>query len=134
MKLTSAIRILVVEDDVDTRNLIKVILRKTGFKNLYSAVDGEEALKVMKISYMEDKPIQLILADWSMPRLDGIGFLNKLKESSDFKDIPFLMVTADSDRTHVVEAINAGVSGYLIKPITPDKLNQQIVQVVKKAP
>ena len=134
MKLTNTLRILVVEDDVDTRNLIKVILRKTGFKNLSSAVDGEDALKVMKVSYMEDKPIQLILADWTMPRLDGISFLNKLKQSNDFKEVPFLMITADSDRAHVVEAINSGVSGYLIKPITPDKLNQKIVQVVKKAP
>jgi two-component system chemotaxis response regulator CheY len=133
MKLTTNLKILIVEDDLDTRNLIKVILRKLGFKNLHSTSDGEEAVEYMKKSYMEDKPVGLVLADWNMPKLDGISFLRKLRNSSDFKRIPFLMVTADSDRAHVVEAINEGVSGYLIKPITPDVLKEKIVKVIQNA-
>jgi two-component system chemotaxis response regulator CheY len=134
MKLTANLRILVVEDDLDTRNLIKVILRKEGFKSIDSCVDGIEAIGYMKKSHEEGNPIQLILADWNMPNLDGISFLNALKKSNEFSSVPFIMVTADSDRTHVVEAINAGVSGYVIKPITPDQLKDKIVQVVKAAP
>lgn len=133
MKLTTNLRILIVEDDLDTRNLLKVILRKLGFKNLSSTSDGEEAIEFMKKAYMEDKSIDLVLADWNMPKLDGISFLMKLRNSSDFKTIPFLMITADSDRTHVVEAINSGVSGYLIKPITPDVLKDKIIKVIKEA-
>ena len=133
MKLTRNLKILIVEDDLDTRNLIKVILRKLGFTNLQSTSDGEEAIDYMKKSYMEDKSVELVLADWNMPKLDGISFLLKLRNSSDYKTIPFLMITSDNDKTHVVKAINAGVSGYLIKPITPDVLRDKIIKVVKNA-
>ncbi|OUR99787.1 hypothetical protein A9Q84_01805 [Halobacteriovorax marinus] len=133
MKITANMKILVVEDDLDTRNLIKTLLRKQGFKNIHSVVDGVEGLDFLEKAFIEDSPVKLILADWNMPKLDGISFLNHLKNSIDFKGIPFVMVTADNDRQHVVEAINSGVSEYLIKPIKPEILVEKMVSAVKKA-
>lgn len=132
MKLTAGLRILVIEDDLDTRNLIKAILAKEGFKNILSCRDGVEGMGQMRNSLSNHCPIDLVLADWNMPNLDGMSLLGVLKGSHEFSSVPFIMVTADNEQSHVLEAINAGVSSYVIKPVTPKKLRDKIVRVVKR--
>lgn len=132
MRINPDTSILIVDDDDDVINYMKTLLRKNGYLNIHAESDGVKAVDYVEQSYMENKKIDVILADWEMPELDGIHFLDYLKRNADFNDIPFVMVTADSDRVHVVEAINHGVSQYLIKPFDEKKLMSKINQVMKR--
>jgi len=126
MKISPSLKILVVDDCLDTRNHIKLILRKKGFKKVVGAHDGNEGIEVLNKSFDEYDPVCLVLADWSMPDMDGIQFLSKMRTDSRFKDIPFIMVTGDNDREHVIQAISTGVDNYMVKPIKADTLLQKI--------
>ncbi|WP_372652198.1 response regulator [Halobacteriovorax sp.] len=132
MRTNTHMNILIVDDDDDVINYMRTLLRKNGYKNIHTEKDGVRAVDYVEQSYMENKTIDMILADWEMPELDGIHFLDYLKRNADFNEIPFVMVTADSDRTHVVEAINHGVSQYLIKPFDEKKLISKINEVMKR--
>lgn len=132
MRINPDTSILIVDDDDDVINYMKTLLRKNGYLNIHAESDGVKAVDYVEQSYMENKKIDVILADWEMPELDGIHFLDYLKRNADLNDIPFVMVTADSDRVHVVEAINHGVSQYLIKPFDEKKLMSKINQVMKR--
>ncbi|ATH08453.1 hypothetical protein BIY24_10980 [Halobacteriovorax marinus] len=132
MKVNPNMSILIVDDDKDIINYIKTLLRKHGFRNIHTAVNGVIALDYIEQSFIDNKKVDMILADWKMPELDGIHFLDYLKRNEDFSDIPFLMVTSDSDRLHVVEAINHGVSQYLIKPFDERGLINKISDVLKR--
>jgi two-component system chemotaxis response regulator CheY len=126
MKVTPSLKILVVDDCLDTRNHIKLILRKKGFKKVIGAHDGNEGIDMLKKSFDDYDPVALVLADWQMPDMDGIEFLSKMRTDSRFKDVPFIMVTCDNDREHVIQAISTGVDNYMVKPIKADTLLKKI--------
>jgi len=132
MALKASLKFLVVDDDPDTRNLIKVLLRKSGFKNVTSVSDGEEAFRFVKQSLEDGDPVELILADWNMPNLDGLELLKKIQDDPRFSNIPYIMVTADNDRDHVLEVLSTGVTDYMVKPIIVDVLVKKIVQACDK--
>lgn len=131
MKKNPNLNILVVDDDIDIRNFISTILRKNGFTNIHEEVDGLGAVDFLEQSFLDRKNVDMVLADWQMPEIDGIRLLDYLKRNPDFSDIPFLMVTSDSDRYHIVEAINHGVSQYLIKPFDEKKLLTKIDKALR---
>lgn len=133
MKVDPNMNILIVDDDIDIINYMKTLLRKNGFINIHTATDGVIAVDYIEQSFMEDKKVELVFADWEMPELDGIHFLDYLKRNKDFKNIPFIMVTSDRDRDRVVEAINHGVSGYIIKPFDECKLISKLSDLVKRS-
>ena len=132
MKQNLKMSILVVDDDIDIRNYISAVLKKNGFTNIHEEVDGVGAVDFLEQSFLENKTVDMVLADWQMPEVDGIHLLNYLKRNSDFSNIPFLMVTSDSDRYHIVEAINSGVSQYLIKPFDEKKLLTKIDEALRQ--
>lgn len=133
MKLSPNTKILVVDDCMDTRNHIKLILRKKGFKKVVSAQDGQEALDMMNKAFEDYDPVELVLADWQMPVVDGITFLDKMKIDKRLKDTPFIMITSDNDKDHVIEAISHGVDNYIVKPIVAESLLQKIGHTIQKA-
>ncbi|PIK16259.1 response regulator [Halobacteriovorax sp. JY17] len=132
MRINPDMNILVVDDDIDVRNFITTLLRKNGFRNIHEEVNGVGAVDFIEQAFLENQRVDMVLADWEMPELDGIHFLDYLKRNADFNEIPFVMVTSDTDRYHVVEAINRGVSQYLIKPFDEQKLLSKIEEVLKK--
>lgn len=127
MAIDPNIKILVVDDFRSMRSLIKNILRKLGYTKVYEAEDGDTAWKLL-----QEEEIELIISDWNMPRMKGIDLLRKVRESEEYSHLPFLMVTAEGLKDNVVEAIKAGVSGYIVKPFSPQSLQDKIQKVFAK--
>ncbi len=113
-------RILVVDDNEDSRELVKKILKKHDYE-IIEAVDGEEAI-AKAIAYRPD----LILMDISIPKIDGYEATRRLKERADFKDIPIIAFTAHAMRGDQEKALQAGCDGYISKPINVRELPNQI--------
>ncbi|EQC46079.1 response regulator [Bacteriovorax sp. Seq25_V] len=131
MKLKPSLKILVIDDCPDTRSLIKNILERRGFTRVQVAPDAFRALSIMQDSYQHFDPVELVLADWQMPRLSGIDLLSKMKIDARFKETIFIMVSSDRDSNHVMSAINSGVDSYVIKPVNPNTLFNKISTAVR---
>lgn len=120
------ITILIVDDFASMRRIIKGTLKSIGFSNFIEAEDGILALKTL-----EKEKIDLIISDWIMPNMNGLEFLKAVKKDDRFKGIPFIMVTAEGQKGNVLEAINAGVSNYIVKPFTPETLQSKLKKVLQ---
>jgi two-component system chemotaxis response regulator CheY len=129
MEINNDLKILVVDDFRSMRSLIKNILRKLGYQRVFEAEDGDQAWKML-----QEEEIELVISDWNMPRMKGIDLLRKVRESDEFANLPFVMVTAEGMKENVVEAIKAGVSGYIVKPFSPQSLQDKIQKVFAKKP
>jgi len=113
--------ILIVEDSDIQREICIAQLQQIGFEKITGAVNGKEAL-----DYMENNPVDLVLSDLQMPVMSGLELLKTVKENSKLKDIPFLVLTADSDPEKNQEALNLGALDYIVKPSSPDDLHLKI--------
>jgi two-component system chemotaxis response regulator CheY len=101
------------------RTIQKRCLDKLGITEVAEAADGVEALRVL-----ETNLIDLVMTDWNMPNMDGLTLLKEIRNRN--TKIPVFMITTEGERNRVVEAIQAGVSDYLVKPFTPDGLKQKL--------
>jgi two-component system chemotaxis response regulator CheY len=128
MAVNKNMPILVVDDFKSMRSLIKSLLRKLGFENVIEADDGDEAWRLLN-----EEDVEMIISDWNMPNMKGIDLLRKVRSSDEFKNMPFLMVTAEGFKENVIEAVKAGVSGYIVKPFSPQALQDKIDKILSKA-
>lgn len=119
-------KILVVDDMSTMRKLIKKSLAELGYTDVVEAVDGEDAWTKIGDALKTNKPIQLVLSDWNMPKMKGIDLLHKVRGTSGTKSLPFVLLTAESEKDQVANATKAGVSGYLLKPFTKAQLAEKI--------
>ena len=117
-------KVLVVDDFSTMRRIIKNILRQLGFENIREADDGLAALDVLR-----SEKIDFIISDWNMPRLSGIELLKAVRTTDEWRDTPFLMVTAEGQKENVIEAVKAKVSNYIVKPFTPETLGEKISKI-----
>jgi two-component system chemotaxis response regulator CheY len=124
MAYDTNMRILVVDDFSTMRKIIKNILRQLGFTNIVEADDGSTAWEVLN----KDN-IDFIVSDWNMPTMSGIELLRKVRGSEEYADLPFLMVTAEAQQENIIEAVQAKVSNYIVKPFTPETLGQKIDKI-----
>jgi two-component system chemotaxis response regulator CheY len=120
-------KVLVVDDFSTMRRIVKNILRQLGFENILEADDGMNALDVLR-----SQSVDFIISDWNMPRLSGIELLKAVRTSEEWKDLPFLMVTAEGQKENVIEAVKAKVSNYIVKPFTPETLAEKIKKIFEK--
>ena len=118
------LRFLIVDDFSTMRRIIKNILRQLGFTNIQEADDGTTAWEVLT----KDQ-IDFIISDWNMPQMTGIELLRKVRGSEEFADLPFLMVTAEAQQENIIEAVQAKVSNYIVKPFTAETLGQKINKI-----
>ena len=118
-------KILLVDDSKTMRNIQKSVLSQLGYTEIEEACDGQDALS--KIGAFEP---ELLLVDWNMPNMDGLTFVKKFRQND--KTTPIIMVTTETERARVVEAIKAGVNNYVVKPFTPDLLSQRINETLEK--
>ncbi|OEU71375.1 MAG: histidine kinase [Desulfovibrio sp. S3730MH75] len=125
MAIDYSMKVLVVDDFATMRRIIKNILRQIGFTNIVEADDGTTAWELLN----KDDSIEFIVSDWNMPQMTGIEFLRKVRASEEFADLPFLMVTAEAQQENIIEAVQAKVSNYIVKPFTPDTLGQKIDKI-----
>ena len=116
--------ILVVDDSRIMRNIIKNTLdnsRKYGKIKFFEAQDGVTAFREIT-----DNNIDLLLLDWNMPRLNGLDLVKKLRRIDAFESLPIIMITSEAAKYNVIEALKAGVSDYIVKPVPEKKLLQKI--------
>ena len=127
MAYNKDMRVLVVDDFSTMRRIIKNILRQLGFTNIIEADDGTTAWETLN----KDK-IDFIISDWNMPKMPGIELLRKVRSSEEFAALPFLMVTAEAQQENIIEAVQAKVSNYIVKPFTAETLGQKIDKIFEK--
>ena len=120
---------LVVDDFGTMRKIVKNVLKQINITDVSEAENGRQALDILK----KDQGYELIVSDWIMPEMTGIEFLKACKEDEAIKKIPFVMVTAEAQKDSVIEAIKGGVDNYIVKPFTPDKLQEAIEKARAKA-
>ncbi len=119
-------KVLVVDDMASMRRILKNVLKKMGFKNIFEADDGMAAMEEL-----EKNEIDFIISDWNMPEKTGIELLKDIRASEKYKTTPFLMVTAEGQKQNVVDAVQAGVSQYVIKPFTPEQIKEKLDAMFK---
>mgnify|MGYP002623501928 CR=1 FL=1 len=112
-------RILLVDDSRTIRNIQKNTLKTLGFTDIAEASDGLEALAAIA----KERP-ELMLVDWNMPNMDGITLIRKVRESD--KGLPIIMVTTESEKSRVIEAVKAGVNNYVVTPFTAETLAETV--------
>ena len=121
------VKILVVDDSSTMRRIIVRTLEGIGESDVAQAADGLEALDAVASNSFD-----LVLTDWNMPNLDGLGLVEKLRAIDNYKTTPIIMVTTEAEKSSVVEAIKAGVNNYIVKPFTPATLKEKIEATLAK--
>lgn len=118
--------ILLVDDMKGVRLLIAKALTELGFTKIVEAENGHEAFSILKSSIGTPQPIQLVISDLKMPKMDGLEFLRLTRANRETAEIPFIILTAESEKENVVRAIQLGVSEYMIKPMTAPILSKKL--------
>ncbi|MDX2348628.1 MAG: response regulator, partial [Nitrospirota bacterium] len=111
--IDTSIKVLVVDDMSTMRRIVKNVLKQIGFSDMVEAENGQDALSKLKVD-----DIGLIVSDWNMPVMQGIELLREVRADFELKHIPFLMVTTEAQKENIIEAVQAGVSNYVVKPFT----------------
>lgn len=119
-------KILLVDDSFAMRRIEKNVLEKIGFTDVDEADDGASA--IVKLSAQK---YDLVLMDWNMPNMKGIDALRKIKETESLKGIPVVMVTSESEKSKVMEALKAGAANYVVKPFEPERLKEKLGPLLK---
>jgi two-component system chemotaxis response regulator CheY len=125
-------RILVVDDFTTMRKIIKKVLLDLGFTDVWEADDGTSALPLIQKADMIRQPFEFIICDWDMPKMQGIDFLKYCRADERFKNVPFILITADSEKNLILSAAQLGVSDYLVKPFNTNTLKAKMEKVWAK--
>jgi len=119
------VKVLLVDDSAHIRQIQKHILEQMGCTDVLEAADGVEALAVLA----KQRP-DLVLVDWNMPNMDGLTLVRRIRQID--RTLPVIMVTAEVDKAHVVQALRAGVHNYVVKPFTAETLAEKINQTLRR--
>lgn len=115
---------LVVDDSATMRRIVVNALKAIGYGDCVEAGDGVEALPKC------DASIELVITDWNMPNMGGLDFVKNLRANPAHAKTPILMVTTRSVKEDIMQAVEAGVSSYILKPFTPQVLKEKIDQIL----
>ena len=122
--IDTSLKVLVVDDMSTMRRIIKNVLKQIGFSDLVEAENGQDALTKLKAG-----DIGFIVSDWNMPVMQGIDLLRAVRADAELKHLPFLMVTAEGQKDNIIEAVQAGVSNYVVKPFTAEALQAKLEKI-----
>jgi len=125
--LDKNMKILIVDDFSTMRRIIKNLLRELGFNNTHEADDGSTALPML-----QNGDFDFLITDWNMPGMTGLDLLKAVRADAKLKDLPVLMVTAEAKRDQIIEAAQAGVNGYIVKPFTAQTLKEKIERIFER--
>jgi two-component system, chemotaxis family, chemotaxis protein CheY len=118
-------KFLVVDDYSTMRRIVKNLLHDLGYANVAEADDGKTALPLL-----QNGSFDFLITDWNMPGMPGLDLLKAVRSNEKLKKLPVLMLTAEAKREQIVEAAQAGVSGYVIKPFTAVTLKEKIDKIL----
>lgn len=116
--------ILVVDDFSTMRRIIKNLLRDLGYTNVFEADDGVTALQIL-----HKTPMALVITDWNMPQMSGLELLHAIRATESLKHLPVLMATAEAKREQIIQAAEAGVNAYIVKPFNGSTLEEKIHRI-----
>lgn len=117
-------RFLVVDDFSTMRRIVRNLLKELGFTNVDEAEDGQVALHKLKNSHYD-----FVVSDWNMPNMTGIELLRAVRAEPELKGLPFMMITAEAKRENIIEAAQAGASGYIVKPFTAATMEEKMNKI-----
>lgn len=117
-------KILIADDFAGMRMVIRSILKNIGFTNISEADGGKAVLRLLK-----KQKYDLILCDWNMPDMPGVEVLRKIRSDDELKDMPFIMITAEAQKENILEALEAGVSSYIVKPFAAETVTKKINEI-----
>jgi len=123
------IKFLVVDDFSTMRRIIKNLLHDLGYHNVVEADDGSSALPLL-----QQGDIGCLITDWNMPGMCGLDLLKTVRGDAKLAKLPVLMLTAEAKREQILEAAQAGVNGYVIKPFTAETLKEKLEKILAGAP
>ncbi|OGS75786.1 MAG: histidine kinase [Gallionellales bacterium GWA2_55_18] len=118
-------KFLVVDDFSTMRRIVRSLLKELGFGNIVEAEDGVVALSRL----LNDSEIEFVVTDWNMPNMTGIELLRAIRADDKLKHLPVLMVTAEAKKENIIEAAQAGASGYIVKPFTGGTLDEKLKKI-----
>ena len=122
------LKILIVDDFSTMRRIVRNLLKELGYTNADEAEDGVVALQKLKTA----GNFQFVVSDWNMPNMSGIDLLRNIRADANLKHLPVLMVTAEAKKENIIEAAQAGASGYVVKPCTASTLEEKLNKVFEK--
>ena len=128
IRMNKGINILIVDDFSAMREIIRNLLHELGFENTSEADNGQTALPMLKTGKFD-----FLVTDWSMPDMDGLTLLKTVRADEQLGDLPVLMVTAEAKREQIVDAAEAGVNAYIVKPFTAETLKDKIDKIFRQA-
>ena len=132
-EVSKDLKILIVDDMVTMRRILKKHLISLGFTNFNEAHDGSKALSLIKTGIELGVNFDLIISDWNMPGVTGLELLKEVRAmEGDIKNVPFLMITNETEQGNVVLAVQAGVNGYIGKPFSAPILYEKIQKLCCK--
>ncbi len=120
-------KILIVDDFSTMRRIIKNLLRDLGFNNTQEADDGTTALPMLQAGGFD-----FLVTDWNMPGMTGLDLLKAVRADPKLSGLPVLMVTAEAKKDQIIEAAQAGVNGYIVKPFTAQTLKEKIDKIFER--
>ncbi len=127
MEMDKSMKILVVDDFSTMRRIIKNLLGELGFTNITEADDGNTALPLL-----QNGDFDYLITDWNMPGMPGIDLLKAVRADPKLAQLPVLLVTAEAKREQIVEAAQAGVNGYIVKPFTAETLKEKLEKTLER--
>ena len=146
-KKRGEITVLIVEDQLGMRRIIRTVLQSLSANSVVEAGDGAQALEILRArnrnwahdvvarnvrSKLEVQPIDLILADWAMPNMTGLELLRAVRKDPNWMNLPFVMLTAEDSKEQIVEAMKLGVTDYVIKPFTANVLEAKLRSLIEE--
>jgi two-component system chemotaxis response regulator CheY len=123
--VSNTMKILVVDDFSTMRRIVKNLLQELGYSDITEADDGNTALPMLKAGAFD-----FLITDWNMPGMPGLDLLKAVRADGKLAKLPVLMLTAEAKREQIIEAAQAGVSGYVIKPFTAVTLKEKIDKIL----
>ena len=124
-KTIEELSVLIVDDSPLIRRIIITALKSAGVEDIVIAEDGVKALETVM-----EREFDIILMDWNMPKMSGIDALRKIRKTG--IRTPIIMVTTESERNNIIEAIKAGANNYVIKPFEPEKIVIKVMETMER--
>ena len=123
--MSKDMKFLVVDDFSTMRRIVKNLLHDLGYPNVTEADDGKTALPMLQAGTFD-----FLISDWNMPGMSGLDLVKAVRSDAKLAKLPVLMLTAEAKREQIIEAAQAGVNGYVIKPFTAETLKEKLDKIL----
>ena len=123
----SSLKFLVVDDFSTMRRIVRTLLKELGLTKVEEAEDGAVAL-----ARLREGGFDFVVSDWNMPNMDGLTLLQNVRADARLKTLPFLMITTEAKKENIAAALQAGASGYIVKPFTAATLQEKLDTIFGK--